>query len=358
MTVSMVLSSDLPRTLSLDYLRCDVANGTWEPYVQRDEATGVERECKEEAENHLSCKVPNIHDFIRDVEGLEFAVSLSQAGFPDFPKFIPLIEKRFLGSDPQIFPCDFVAVPLRETLASCFKTVAGRWRSPSLTLSSTLRTSPLFSRKRVILCMSGQDVLIEKLWEKYDGSYLSALREIGFEFATSPNFSVFAGDCPLGHHINQKKSLVFAGKLQEAGIKAIPHIYPITRTHLSKYIVFFRTHPTVRLAIINCTLQRKAAEEVLNIHNRVSALLEAIPDLHLILQGLNFRDRASFGKFDSRLHYTSTSPVQSAIHKARAMYDAKQGKIVRVGGSAFAKEDLVRQNVQAYLDFYQHALAA
>jgi hypothetical protein len=353
----MVLSSEPPKTLSLDSLNCDVRSGRWEPYVLREEAQDVEFECPERASNQLSCKVPNIDEFISDINGLEFSTSLSQEDFPDFPKFIPLVEKRFLRSDPQIFPCEFVAIPFREILASCLKTVAGRWKSPSLELSTSLRGSPVFSQKRVILFMSGQDVLIEKLWEKYDDSYLSNLKEIGFEFASSPNFSVFAGECPLGHHVNQKKSLLLAQKLQEVGIKAIPHIYPITRAHLAKYITFFQRHPAVRLAIINCTLQRKAALEVANIVNRVSALLEEIPDLRVILQGLNFGHRALFAKLDGRLHYASSAPTLTAIHKSLAMYDERKRTIVRVVNSIYDKAELVRRNTQAYIDFYQQRIA-
>jgi hypothetical protein len=354
----MVLSSEPAKTLSLESLNCEVRSGRWEPHVLREEAASVEFECLERPSNQLYCKVPNLDDFLKDINGLEFSASLFQIGFPELPKFIPVVEKRFLRLDPQVFPCEFVAVPVRAILASCFKTVGGRWRSPSLVLSTSLKDLPLFSKKRVILCMSGQDVLIEKLWQTYDDSYLSKLKEIGFEFATSPNFSVFAGECPLGHHVNQKKSLVFAEKLQEAGIKAIPHIYPITPAHLTKYITFFQRHSAVRFAIINCTLQRKATLEVHNICNRVSALLEAIPDLRLILQGLNFGHRALFAKVDARLHYASSSPTQTAIHKKHITYDCVEARFVRAANSTYDKEELVKRNIQAYIDFYRQEIRA
>lgn len=346
-------SSEPPRTLAFASMHCDVRKGAWEPYVLSVEADSVVVTCPEKSENQVSCKNPLREEFIADVGGLEFSPSLSQEKIPTLPKFIPILEKSFVWSAPALIPSDFIGISVADIFVSSLRQVGGRWRAPSLHLNPRLKQSPLFSEKKVILFMSGQDVLIETLWmEQNKLSFFESLREAGFQLATSPNFSVFAGECPLGHRINQKKSLVCARLLEVAGIKAIPHVYAITPTHLRKYIEYFKAYPSVRTITINCTLQRKEHDEVQSVVRRVAGLLDEISDLHIILQGLNARDRRFFCEYDSQLHYAVSTPFYNALLRKQSIFNTQRKRMDVKLRSPSSKDELVRGNVQAYVDYF------
>ncbi len=207
--------NDPPKQLSFASMDCDVRNGTWEPYIAREEAYAVMFECSEKSENHVSCKNPLREEFIADVDGLDFSVSLNQGDLPKIPKFIPILESSFIQSDLSEIPGDFVGVSIADVFTSPLTQTGGRLQAPNFRFKSGLKNSPMFSQKTPILFMSGQDTLIESLWMQHRQlSLFSTLRDAGFRIATSPNFSVFVGECSLGHRINQKISLICARMLQ------------------------------------------------------------------------------------------------------------------------------------------------
>lgn len=351
--------NDLPKQLSFASMGCDVRNGIWEPYVSRGEANGVMLDCSQKPENHISCKNPLRDEFIADVEGLNFSVSLNQGDLPKIPKFIPILEKSFLQSDLSEIPGDFVGVSIADIFTSPLTQVGGRLQAPNFRFKPELKESPMFSQKMPILFMSGQDTLIESLWMQHQElSLFPTLRDAGFRIATSPNFSVFVGECPLGHRINQKKSLICARMLQEAGITPIPHIYPMTNFHLRSYVEYFKTNPTIRTVIINCTLQRKDPEEVKSVLETVSCLIEEVADLHIILQGLDVRDVRLFSQYDQNIHYAVSTPFYNALFHKQNIFDNEHGEILAVAGSSESKEKLAIGNVDAYLKYFSHTASS
>jgi hypothetical protein len=347
--------SDLqPKTLSLASMSCKVRAGIWEPHVAVAEADDVVNECSEKSENHVSCRNPDLGDFISDVGGLDFSVSIDQSVLPALPRFIPILEKSFLWSSPSLIPGQFVGVSLSDIFKSSLKQTARRLKSPPFHIDQRLPLSPFFAQKTVILFMSAQDVLIEEFWMKHrELGLFPVLRRAGFQFATTPNFSVFAGECPLGHAINQKKSLVCAKLLQEAGITPIPHLYSINQHHADRYISYLKEHPSIRTVIINCTLQRKARVEVDAIVKEVGYLLDRIPDLHIIIQGLHVHDSPLLFRYKSNLHYAGTTPFFSALFHRKTVYDPSEKKI-QILSSPESKFELAPGNVGAHLDYFRN----
>ncbi len=128
----------------------------------------------------------------------------------------------------------------------------------------------------------------------------------------------------------------------------------MTSFHLRNYIEYFRTNPTIRTVIINCTLQRKDPEEVKSILETVSCLTEEIEDLHIILQGLDIRDIRLFSQYDQNLHYAVSTPFYNALFHRQNTFDDEHGEILSVMGSSESKEKLAIGNVDAYLKYFSY----
>jgi hypothetical protein len=345
---------DHPRTLSFAYLSCDVCKGTWSQFVSPDEAMNVQVDCSEKSTNHITCKNPEKDLYIEDVGGLAFDIPINQDSLPNLPKLIPTLEKSFIWSDPANIPSDTVSISLGDIFTNPPRSVSGVLKAPDeLRFNEKILQSPMFLQKNVILNMSAQDVLIENAWMQQNKiSLFSSLRRLGFRFATSPNFSVFIGECPLGHRINQKKSLVCAKLLQEEGIVPIPHIYAMNDFHLEAYIDYLTRYPSIKTIVMNCTLQRKQGQEIKHIHQVLAALLSVRKDLHIILQGINIKDAKHFCEFNANLHYMVSTPHYNAIVRNENVY--RDGELRTIKGSSKTRTDLARENIQAYTEFAEN----
>ncbi len=345
---------DHPRTLSFASLECNVNNKDWEPFVSPTETSQIQEVCSEESVNHISCKNPDVALYIEDVQGLELDVNFDQTLLPKLPKMIHTLEKSFIWSDPSNIEGDAISISLGDIFTNPPRKVSGILRAPKrLNLNKKILQSPMFLQKTVILNMSAQDVLIESLWMQQNNiSIYSSLYQLGFRFATTPNFSVFAGECPLGHRINQKKSLVFGKGLQKAGITAIPHVYIINDSHLEAYITYLKRFPTIKTIIMNCTLQRKSPLEIQHVHKIISRLILERKDLHIILQGINIKDARYFCEFEENLHYMVSTAHYNAVVRNENKYG--NGKLETIRGSSKNRGDLIKANTHAYAEFIEN----
>lgn len=337
-------------------MNCAVRTGEWEPHVTAAEADDVINECSEKSENHVSCANPLRAEFIADVGGLAFDTALAPSTIPALPKLIPTLERSFIWSNPESISSSVVSISLSDVFRSPPREVAGVLHaSESFKFNERIMQSPMFAQKLVLLNMSGQDALIERTWMQQERIALfDNLYRLGFRFATTPNFSVFGGECPLGHRINQKKSMVCADLLQRAGITPILHIYAMNEFHLSAYEEYLKDQRAVTVVTINCTRQRKEPEEVGRIKTVVARLLAVRPDLRIILQGLNIRDARRFCAFEANIHYMVSTPTHNALMRKENFYD-EQGRILNtLHGSPRHRTELVGRNVDAYTAFLQN----
>ena len=347
-------SLSVPKTLSFESGKCQVRTGIWEPHILASEADDVVAECSPDAENHVSCMNPDRDAFISDVGGLEWSTVLGGNEMPGLPRFIPVVEKSFLWMDPAMIPCSTVGISLADVFTTSMSTVGGRLQAPGkYRLNYRIFDSPVFKAKDMVLIMSGRDLMIETLWMRDEGMALfKELGQVGFTAATSPNFSVFIGECPLGHAINQKKSLECARLLEEAGITPIPHIYAMSEPHLQRYVKYLQEHPKVRMVIMNCTLQRKVPTETEHIRKVITRLITEVgSDLHIILQGLNIKNAALLCDYAPNLHYSVSTPFRNAVFRNENIFDPEMRDLIRIPGSSIPKDELVAANVHAYTQF-------
>ena len=151
-----------------------------------------------------------------------------------------------------------------------------------------------------------RDSLLEHLWwDRDDFELFETLAGIGFHAITTPNFSLFKGECPVGHAWNIKKGLVCGEELERLGVTLIPHIYAVHQKQLERWCEWLNNHPTIKTVTMNCQLQRKSS---VGRGIAITALryLLTNTDVHIILHGSDKRILERLKEFNGRLHTASS----------------------------------------------------
>lgn len=321
---------------------CRAGSGIFMPHIDPAEANQVVVPCyNPEATNFVSCRDSRIKSFLREVDGLSFNVAPSSRVHVHDP-YIPIFDYRTI---PLAFhsKSDVVGMTLVDILVNPLKLVAGKYTVLKISFREAAVIRRLCESKKVILFLSGLDVLIETVWhQRCVCEFFQQLKLMGFWAVTGFNFSVFGGECPVAQHLNQKKSLMSSMLLEESRLLTIPHIYAVNDFHIKRYQTWLKRNPQIQLVTMNCQMQHKPVD-IDQVVRSVQAMLIMNGKLHIILQGYWFSKLDRFNGFLDRIHIAESKPV-----KYGQSFQSVDKKIITRSGQ-YANDDyknIVLENVE------------
>ena len=289
-----------PHNPTLFSQSCLVETGLHEPHIDRNEALYVEKPCENPFRvATVTCKDPYLQEFIDEVGGLALDKKISGVDFSDLPSYIPIADLASSKLSNNTFPSPVVGLTLKDVVRSGVRSKAGALQEHGeISFRTNLLLSEALRGKRGILFASESDTLIERLWRERVGCHLfENIKIMGFWIMTAINFSVFRGECPVGHSLGQKKSLCSACLAEASGIPTIPHIYAINSFANESWISYLQANPQIKLISINCQLQ-KGVKDIETLVNSVLGILQKTsPDFHIILVGFHLPKIYKFGAF-------------------------------------------------------------
>lgn len=305
-------NDEITQQSSLFSLSCE--SGKFSPHIHAEEVSAVKFSCQENGRrNTITCKDENLDEFLSEIGTLDIHTAHLQGVDLPLGEYIPVIPKKFFDSPTTLVSHEIVGVSLSDIFVSRpLELRDGQYRiSPNLQINTDVLRNQVFQNRKVILMFDARDSLLEHLWwNKEDFNLFETLSKIGFHAITTPNFSLFRGECPTGHAWNIKKGLVCGEEMEKRGVTVIPHIYAVHSRQLERWISWLNNHPTVKTLTMNCQLQRKSA---VGRKIAVSALRHLLTntDTHIILNGSDKRILAQLEEFKERLHTASSGVFKS-----------------------------------------------
>jgi hypothetical protein len=268
--------------------QCNASLGYFEPYVSPDEASSLTGPCESYARNIVSCKDQFLPWYLHEVDGLDFDTVKGRKSSLSLPRFIPIIPRDFFDLPSEYIKARVVGISLTDLVRTRPRKRNGRCKlsQSKLRIRKDVLQRSAFAGKKVVLLMSGPDILIEDVWrEMIDSDFLKQLPRVGADLCTAINFSLFPGECPVAHALNLKKSLKSIEMLTRAGIPAVPHVYQLNTNHTQRWIEWLRMNPVVRLISVNCQFSHDRESAKMQCAG-VIALSKAIgPELRFLLEG-------------------------------------------------------------------------
>lgn len=349
------LSEQLKRP-SLDSLFCRVSKGDFLPFINPLEANAVRKVCGKLGIEIVSCKDSNLKDYLKEIDGLDLLSIKDRNPFRlQLPQYIPVIGREFFNYNADIIEYDTIGVSLKDIFISPPKKYIGRLHVGNLKIKKGLLSSPIFRNKKVVLFSSGPDTLIEKVWrEREELNLFSELAKIGFTLVTGMNFSIFSGECPVGHAINFKKSLKYFALLQKFSIPAIPHISWVHELHLQRWVEWLKVNPSINLIAINCQMS-KSSDDCQIIWEGIQYLIQHTKhELHFLLEGPRKKLLIELIKHSPFIHIAVKEPSMVSMYHKK--YILNQNKLKRIDEKNASKDELLRSNIGTYHSYLQEIL--
>lgn len=323
---------------SLFSLSCE--SGKFSPYVHPEEANTVIFPCQgNKRRNTVTCKDEHIEDDIEEVNTLNMGTVRLKGACVPIEEGLPVIPKHFFNFPSYFISNNIVGVSLKDIFVS--KPISLRdeqYRvSQNLKINTELLQRPVFRGKKVILIFDERDILLEYLWWDRDKLDLfDKLSQIGFHAITTPNFSLFKGECPVGHALNIKKGLVFGEELEKRGVLVIPHVYSVHEKQAERWCEWLKGNPTVKTIAMNCQLQRKS-EKGRKIAIVALEYILSNSNVNIILNGADRQILNQLKKFKRRLHLAS-----SGIFKKMEMFKigSFQDNFISVTGHIYSSQKI------------------
>ncbi|MET3879876.1 hypothetical protein [Chitinophaga sp. OAE865] len=305
----MHASQGLFDNIFLPKYHCQVRNGVYLPYIKPAEADSVLVNCTNPlGTNIVTCRDQRIQSFLNEVDGLALNVSPSHT-IHLHDRYIPIFDYRTIDLAYEV-SSNIVGLTLVDILAIPPKIVAGHYTIKRIAFRDAAAIRRLCLHKKVVLFLTGRDVLIETIWHQRSSCELfQQLSLMGFWAVTGFNFSVFGGECPVAQHLNQKKSLISSMLIEENGLFTIPHVYAVNDFHITKYREWLKCNPHIHLLTMNCQMQRNTTD-IEQIVRAVKALLIVNEELHIILQGFRFSEIHRLDGFLDRIHIAESKAVK------------------------------------------------
>ena len=346
--VSTQKLSKSPKQLSFYSLACKARDGSFLPFVHPDETNAIQQPCNTTGSGVVSCKHPKLKSFIDEVHSLDFLSVINKAPSTiQLPFFIPVISRGFFSCDSASINSDVIGISLKDIFTSPPKRYLDRLHVSSLEIKKNLLDNPLFQNKKVILFSSGPDALIEKVWNQEEElDFFVELAKMGFELATAMNFSVFFGECPVGHAINLKKGLQYFASLQNVGIQSIPHLYWANKFHLERWLEWLKENAQTNLVSVNCQMSR-LLDDCRIIAEGIKWLSEKTGEkVHFLLEGPRKTLINRLSKYHKYIHIAMKEPAMvSFFHKKYVLIN---GNLKRLDGGETPIAELIGPNIETY----------
>ncbi|WP_127124436.1 DUF4417 domain-containing protein [Pseudoflavitalea rhizosphaerae] len=330
--------------------QCRVAHGDYSPFILATEAHSITHPCENPHRlNIVTCKDQALQLFLEEISSLDFSNKLSQ-DIGMLPAYIPVLDRTTASIPNHLSEIACFGFSLRDVLQSGFFEKAGRIHESNSIALRPKQQIIKSTKAKYILFLSGEDTVIEGVWHKRDKiSFFETLRDYGFYAITGFNFSLFGGECPLGHAINLKKSLLATEKISQVGIQAIPHIYALNNNHINRWNSWLKENPSVKYFTTNCQMQ-KSRDEIKWLQYYISKILGANENLRVILQGIKTEGLFGLREFKNRIHIADKKPVKYSIGYKQFKYiqDSNSLKITKLSSPKVNKQNLAHYNILEY----------
>ncbi|MBN1658474.1 MAG: hypothetical protein JXA93_08745, partial [Anaerolineae bacterium] len=285
--------------------------------------------------------------WIEALDGLDLDVSLApQPAFdlpsPFFPQLLNGIElPSMIAREPVM------AVGIAKALTPRGK--VSRRAVPERYGTQSLRAQWGIDEETMVLCMGNYlDGYLERLWAAQHGQNAwGRVQGLGFDAATSLNFSVYLDRPRLEHLVNVKRSWLTVKRIQETStLIPIPHLQWATLLDLERQLCYAREQGFHTLTLNLQMWKRQGWELVVD---GLRLIRETEPELRLLVAGVSGLKRlAELAELLPDACFTNTT----------AHYLAQRYLRLRRHGTRLIKEpveghpDIVlAENVRLYRDF-------
>jgi hypothetical protein len=316
---------EFPDSPELYHAPCEVGLGTFNPFIDKEEAKSVIISCyNPQRQNIITCRDEFRDEFIKEVGGLPLNLKLTSE-VENIPSYIPIVDYG-MRDIPLNMPV--VGLTLHDIISRGVKSAAGMLHEQDdIRFRSSMLSSKALVDKKVILFLTGADTLIEWVWyNRNDCRIFEILKQMGFWGVGGFNFSVIGGECAFAQALNQKRSLFSASLIEKNGLLAIPHVYALSQFHIDRWVKWFIANPVIKMFTVNCQLQ-KSQKDIAQVISVVKSILWKVPYLHVILQGFHVNIAHQFGTYLERIHFADKMPIKQASSHQKVLIDYTKNKL-------------------------------
>lgn len=325
---------------------CLTSQGAYFPHIDATEANYLRSPCKNHGFdiNIVNCKSRDLGKHLSEINGLDFTnVNARQKTVP-LPNFIPVINGRFFDLNSNLVNYKTIGISLKDIVKSEF--LYGR---RVLIPKNDLLKMPLFKNKQIVLFMSGKDSLVERIWreDKISDFYLR-LKELGFYLVTGIDFSIFFGECPLGHAINLKKSLASYSQLEDQQINSAPNVYWANKFQIERWVGWLNLNVSVDLITINCQCYKPADYSI--IVSGIKYIIKKINrPLVFLLEGPKIGLLNQLASVSGSIKIAFKKPAVYSMNHQRLIIE--NGKVKSIAKDSAPKEQILNHNLETYDNF-------
>lgn len=279
-------------------------------------------------------KNPSFDARVGQVGGLllDNVPSAPRRRIPKLPVYVPLIDHEYLCSGR--IPFDAVAIPLRRLVrvkARDCRFASGEELRAALGLSMTTK---------VIALGIAKDLNLENLWGiRYEASLFEELSRLRLAGVSAPNYSSFLDQPRTEDMVNQKRMLLYAYRLQKAGIAAALHWNIYFERDFDFHESFLRNHEeydTISIEFGSGLRSTRLASFFVD--RLVSSIGKVARPLRLISKG-GVRHLAKLKQAFSSVAFIDSTPFQLARCRQR-LFLGNNGKMITKHIDARTKQEV------------------
>jgi hypothetical protein len=281
------------------------------------------------------------------VGGLALDVPLAPQASFELPPFLPQLLNG-LAVPAMIAREPAVAVGIAKALTPQGR--VSRRAVPGRHGAQSLRAQWGIGEESMLLCVGNtMDLYLERLWRAQGRENVwGRLQALGFDAATSLNFSIYLDRPRLEHLVNVKRTWLTVKRMQEtSGLIPIPHLQWGARLDLERQLAYARSQGFHTLTLNLQMFKRQGWEAVLD---GIAVIRQQAPELRFLVAGVaGLKRLAELAALLPNACFTNTTAHYLAQRYVRLQH---------YGGTRLIKEPvdghpdiILAENVQLYREF-------
>jgi hypothetical protein len=281
------------------------------------------------------------------VGGLALDVPLAPQPSLELPPFLPQLLNG-LDVSAMIAREPAVAAGIAKALTPQGR--VSRRAAPERYGAQSLRAQWGIAEETLLLCMGNSlDPYLEKLWRAQGReNFWGRLQGLGFDAATSLDFSIYLDRPRLEHLVNIKRTWLTVKRMQEtSGLIPIPHLQWGARLDLERQLAYAQSQGFHTLTLNLQMFKRQGWNTVLD---GIAVIRERAPELRFLIAGVaGLKRLAELAELLPNACFTNTTAHYLAQRHVRLQHH---------GGTRLIKEPvdghpdiILAENVQLYRGF-------
>lgn len=215
--------------------------------------------------------------------------------------------------------------------------------------TQSLRAQWGIGEETFLLCMGNSlDPYLEKLWRAQGRENLwGRLQGLGFDAATSLNFSIYLDRPRLEHLVNIKRTWLTVKRMQEtSGLIPIPHLQWGARLDLERQLAYAQSQGFHTLTLNLQMFKRQGWDTVLD---GIAVIRERVPELRFLIAGVaGLKRLAELVELLPNACFTNTTAHYLAQRYVRLQRDSTRLIKEPVDGHP---DIILAENVELYREF-------